>query len=744
MKPLKPLIFLSLIVFLWSLMYANTYAQNTWDNRTYPHEIGFQNRIKPMLKRIASKGFGKKSLANSKCPDTGLLVKTWALKGDSIISPYTGRKYVQGETGYFGPKARNEKGEIIAFGGDPLKKDLPPATATLLLNPDDPKAKAFLSIPGNLRQQYHFACKNWIRFYPLLADTMGEAWKEKFYYWVSNYSEKRRPSDGNREMLDLSRAHNLVGEKGQLLGGNTFDGGTENHKTMWRTSALLYSQLFPESAKISGYSLEEAEKLTKEMLLNFAQRLLHTGNGEYDSEVYYPHSIEAFLNLYDFSPDPDTKALAKFILDYYFATYGLKVIDGAEAGAMKRGYLPSTNADEMEEMQWAFFDHTSRPMNEAIITIQQATTSYRPNKIICNITQKNLPLPFEAKMSRPFYHMDYPHAFAETFYCSEHFALGNVQMTLVDNPNQQMIWSVMAQGTQGALAFSGGHPMRESTSGHSPYTQTLHAKGTLILMTAPTQYQEVKEPIGPQHTKLRRANLWHLPKEDQPKNFELANRQKYGQKPLHNIEKPDNMSADKLDIFWKKSLNSASSWFFFPKELKPQWMDGAYFIEANQTYLAIIPLSQDHFILNPSDEITKQLTNKKAKSFFQRYALIDFLGQTSGYIVEVVEKKDYTSLHDFAQALKKKTKLDDSQLEKQRLTYKSLYGDALEMQYQAKLLRCKAKINGKIQDWDNHTQGAVYTSPYIQVKDGIMKISDGKDSYQINFKGEKPVWREEK
>ena len=91
------------------------------------------------------------------------------------------------------------------------------------------------------------------------------------------------------------------------------------------------------------------------MLRDFLKRLLVTGNGEYDSQVYYPHSIEAFMNLYDFSPDEETRALAKFALDYYFVTYGLKVIDGTLAGAQKRGYLAGYSPNEMENMLWAFF-----------------------------------------------------------------------------------------------------------------------------------------------------------------------------------------------------------------------------------------------------------------------------------------------------------------------------------------------------------------------------------------------------
>ncbi|NJO70088.1 MAG: hypothetical protein HC830_13115 [Bacteroidetes bacterium] len=145
-------------------MILNQIAAQSWSVDTYPDEKGYQQRIAGMLPKIAAKRFGIRSLALSKCPDTGLPVRMWAVEGEEIISPYTGRKYKQGPTDYFGPKARNANGEISAFGGDPLKYDLPPATAALLLNPKDSLARAFLSIPGNLRQQYHFACKTGLVF----------------------------------------------------------------------------------------------------------------------------------------------------------------------------------------------------------------------------------------------------------------------------------------------------------------------------------------------------------------------------------------------------------------------------------------------------------------------------------------------------------------------------------------------------------------------------------------------------
>ncbi len=727
-------------ILLLSFIIGNSNAQ-PWSDKTYPDENGYQQRIKGVLPKIAAKGFGIRSLAVSKCPDTGLPVRVWAVEGDDIISPYTGRKYKQGSTDYFGPKARNEKGEISAFGGDPLKYDLPPATATLLLNPENAAARAFLSIPGNLRQQYHFACKNWARFYPLLADQMSEQWRSDFWSHVASYAEGRRPSDGpSREWLTLTNKHNLVGQPGQLLGGNPLDGGTENHKTMWRTSGLLYSQILPDTCRVSGYPAKEAEKLTKDMIRDYLKRLLLTGNGEYDSQIYYPHSIEGFLNLYDFSPDEETRLLAKFALDYYFVTYGLKVIDGTIAGAQKRGYLANGIAGEMETMLWAYFNNTSRDMSREVLTIQQATTKYRPNQVIYNIANKNIALPFEARMSRPFYHMDYPHAFAETFYCSNSYAMGNIQMTIVDNPNQQMVWSVVTRGKEMPYCFSGGHPMRGSTSGHSPYNQTLQSKGTLILLTAPTLIPAQPDTsIAPTYSKAKRDNLWLLPKEEQGDNFEFKNRMKYASKELTRINPPADNSPAEIERFWNESKGSATSWFYYPKNLSPVEKDGIFFLETETMLMAVVPISKGGFVWAP--KIAKN-GNSEWHKFFKDYSIIAFPGEVSGYVVETAEKSSYGSIDNFCQALLRKTNLDLSKLSQDKeIIYTSLYGEKLRMVYNPNGLSCSAWINGKKQDWTNHTNGAVYDSPFLKVKNGMMKVSDGKNAYEIDFRKEKPDFK---
>lgn len=380
-------------------------------------------------------------------------------------------------------------------------------------------------------------------------------------------------------------------------------------------------------------------------------------------------------------------------------------------------------------------------MSREVLTLQQTTTKYRPNLVIYNIINKNIPLPFEARISRPFYHMDYPHAFAETFYCSNTYAMGNIQMTVVDNPNQQMVWSVVTPGKEMPYCFSGGHPMRGSTSGHSPYTQTLQSKGTLILLTAPTVAPSLPDSsVAPTYSKLKRDNLWLLPKEEQGENFELKNRMKYATKELIPVSPPvDNLPAE-IERFWNESKGSASSWFYYPKQLNPVERDGFFFLETETMLLAVIPLSKGGFVWAPQISWSG---NSEWHKFFKDYNVIVFPGEVSGYVIETAERSSFGNIDNFRQAILKNTRLNLTGLNVNReLNYTSLNGQKLKMIYNPSGLRCNAWINGDKQDWDKHTKGAVYDSPYLKVKNGVMKVSDGKNAYKIDFHKEKPEFKQ--
>ncbi|MCC5829035.1 MAG: hypothetical protein JJU36_06260 [Phycisphaeraceae bacterium] len=681
-----------------------------WSVTTFDDEAGFQRRIHPTIPALAQQSVGVRSLAASRCPDTDLPVRVWAVEGETIISPYTGRAYIQGPTGYFGPKARNEDGEITAFGGDPLKYDLPPAQARLMLDPDDQQVRAFLSIPGNLNQQYHFAAVNWCRLYPVFAEKLGEEWQQRFAQAVAEYREKRRPSDGEREHAPMASAHDLVGEPGELLGGGVEDGGTENHKTMNRTSGLLYAQLLGDEAKISGYPAPEARNIITEMIRHYLDMLLRTGSGEYDSSTYYPYSIRGFLNLYDFSPDPATRDMARFALDYYLATYGLKVFNGYHTGAQKRGFTSGFGMAEMEALLWAYLPKGTTSMESPpILTIQQATTDYRPNRVISNIITKNVELPFEAFIARPTYHLRDHNAFQETFYCSHAFAMGSIAMTMVDNPTQQTVWSLNIRDRDGSRIVGGGQPRFRSPEGHSPYDQVIQKRSALILVTGQTGPRPEGELDSQQRQRYRHAEreLEHLPL-DAPVRERI-----------------------------ERGPNLAESWLYLPRDVQYTRRGDWIGLRIGDAYVAVRPLGSGGaaFIDPPEESDDRRLRN------LGRYIVLVSPGDRTGFVVDVADRREHRSMAAFLREVENRTSLNlDAFQEQGVVRYTSLAGDELEMRYQPTRLRAEGTINGEPIDWSHWAGGGVYKSPYIQIADGLMYVTDGREAYEVRITGTGPVY----
>lgn len=147
------------------------------------------------------------------------------------------------------------------------------------------------------------------------------------------------------------------------------------------------------------------------------------------------------------------------------------------------------------------------------------------------------------------------------------------------------------------------------------------------------------------------------------------------------------------------------------------------------------PFRDGGYVFSPPDSSLSSLS-KQPGSFFSDYSLIVFQGEISGYIVESAEKSEFKSFNKFLEAVTAREMPNFSGIEDDlEINYTSLHGDSLRMQYRPYGLRCKGTINGVVQDWDNFTQGAVYDSPYLSIKNGIMKVSDGKQGYSVDFTG---------
>ena len=658
-----------------------------WDVATYPDEAGFQGRIRETVAHLAAQKYGR-GKAKSTCPDTGLPMESWALEGEDIISPYSGRRFKQGPTGYFGPLERDAEGRITRFGGDPLKYDLPVVTARLLMVPDDSAARSFLSIPGNLRQQYHFAAMNWVRLYGLLHEKMDAGWHAALREAVAEYAEARHASDGSREhLLPVSVPFTLVGEPGELLGGNRADGGTENHKTQWRTSALLYAQWFGSGAAVSGCSCEEAQRLVLEMLQDFAARLSETGNGEYDSSIYYVYTIASFLNLYDFSPDPQTRALAKFVVDYFLATYGMKLLQGRLIGAGKRGFAAGPERSDTDRMYWVFCPPVSGRSGDAVCTsLHQATTNYRPNRVISRILRGEMSLPFEARMRRPSYHMDRPNVAHETFVRGAGYALGSIILGEVDNPNQQTVWSLGLEGDGVPCVVGGGQPRHRNPCGHSPHDQVFQVGASMILVSGENRVAGT---------------------------------------PLVTLS-----GAVPAAERWQKAPELAESWLFVLRGQGRVVEEGRrLWIHTGKAAATVTALGTPFF------ELTEGDNSDKACALFSEYRVFVTTGRPSGFVVEAGGCGAEEDFESFRRAIERGTMIDDRAFaEAGRVTVRNAAGREIAFRYNPEHLKPEAVVDGVPVDYGDWANGRAYDSPVIRTGDGRIVFSGGHESYSAEFR----------
>ncbi|MEX0324012.1 MAG: hypothetical protein AB3N63_17775 [Puniceicoccaceae bacterium] len=697
-----------------------------WSVDSFSYENGFQLRTEGMLDRIAEKDVMDRSKASSICPDTGLPVLTWALEGETIISPYSGRAYIQGNTGYFGPKERNDLGQISKFGGDPLKHSLMYATAKMLLNPDDPELKAFLGIPGNLRQQYHFAAVNWGRFWPLFHDEMGSDWNQAFMEAISDYSESGRPSDGYRQYPPLRNPHTLVGDPDEHLGG----GGTENHKTMWRSTALLYAQLFPNDALISGHPTKQAQEQVEGLFSDYASKLFTIGNGEYDSSIYCPYSIKAFLNLHDFSPNPETKAMAKSVMDYYLATYGLKMFNGTMTGAQRRGYPNSHAWNDMDLHLWAWVGGSNSPASadQKTTSLHQITSSYRPNRIITDLIHKDVDLPFEAWINHPFYDMSGPDYHLEYYYQDREFSLGSVQLHDINNSGQQTTWVLALRGESGdTVTITGGQPRWIQRGGFSPYDQYVQHKNTLIYMmdqTAPNEYGNIPETL-----ESHSQTLGHI----------SYDRYSGRAGPLVELDVPDGNSSDQWSTFLENGIRYAGTFLWIPrKDVDIDSVSGERIIlRIGKTRVIIIPIAGKASLHAPDTESWNLDTLPNSTKMLANDQLLILPGTPGGFVMEVIDAGDFDSNANV------RNRLNLDQLDKDRVGWQLADGNTLSLQYQAQKLRPRAFIDGKSMIPEAWQGRGHVDSPYLKIKDGRFNITDGKSGYEANYNDpQNPVFKQ--
>jgi len=149
-------------------------------------------------------------------------------------------------------------------------------------------------------------------------------------------------------------------------GNRYFDqSGTENHKIMWLAAANVMPS-YVEGDRFSGMGTAEALAKAKKQLRDYVKGLYAHGQGEWDSSTYLMFDLHGMLNIYDFAKDAETRLLARAALDWYVAGYALKYRDGVYTAPNQRGFAGSAASTISDQTGWLWWDSQARiSTNEA-------------------------------------------------------------------------------------------------------------------------------------------------------------------------------------------------------------------------------------------------------------------------------------------------------------------------------------------------------------------------------------------
>ena len=324
-------------------------------------------------------------------------------------------------------------------GGDPGKYLPGAAMARLLQNPEDPEALKFMNDERSPKEHYHFAAINWARFLPLFGNVLTDETRSKLAESAAAYSAYLNPS------------------------------GTENHRTMSLCAANVLPD-YLEGGRLAHKDRAEALSEAKEKLRRYVKGLYAAGQGEWDSPTYLMFDLHGMLNIYDFSKDSETRLIAAAALDFFTASYALKYRDGLFAGPNQRGYYDKPVVSIADHTGWLWWGAGRDPESckAFYYALHPATSTWRPNRILTAIARKQVFfLPQTQLNTKPNYWFGQqktpvPGEYPETLHISRSFSMGSIWRGF---GSQITRFHLVAEGDNGPLALSGGHPRKSDHTG---------------------------------------------------------------------------------------------------------------------------------------------------------------------------------------------------------------------------------------------------------------------------------------
>ncbi len=499
-------------------------------------------------------------------------------------------------------------------------------------------------------------------------------------------------------------------------------GGTENFVNMLRTSGYLLAQ------KGINLNLPHAKQRLEEKTdwLNYKAR--HTylrGVAEWDSSTYTIYNLIGWLNLYDFAEDENIKNVAKAVLDYYASAIALKYTYGVYGGGEQRGggAIPSFNSHP-DYLGWLWFSQYI-PESSSFFKwpsylqlIHPATSSYRPPKEAILLARKKSNQESYYQNVKGNYGLSkllYP----EVFYIGKTYTLGTV---FVPAGGQVINWKLVSypQPSNTALVLTGSNSYDSKINqrngvGKTNFDRYVQHRNILAQMTYVPQ--DVESDFKKQKFRSFLSNTI--------KKIACGNTCRYIlQNKLNDFIPLVNYPVKK-----NRGKYQISNYISYPKETKIIQKQDRYFLELNETYVAIYP-----FISQESKSNKISLASTKQRNYLEVTAP---LGTLAGFMVEVGNKLEHQSFEQFQNKILANSKLDLSQSKQGKLNYIDAQGNKLTIDYQFSQSQATWKVNNKK---INFNYAKLYQGDNFKIENQILQIKSQDSIYQIDYRSKIPIF----
>lgn len=547
--------------------------------------------------------------------------------------------------------------------------------------------------------------------------------------------------------------------------------GTENHVGMSRTAGYLYAQYalenYPEVFPEAQQRLHEMETWIR----YFSQRIFTTGTGEFNSESYGTYNVIGWLNVYDFTNDPEIKKCARAVLDYYAAEIALHYTQGIASGSDMRGNRAITSLyGSQSYLGWLWFGDSPFPAsvesidkqwdaaNSMIQIIHAALSNYRPPLETVELALKEKNIPAFYKNAKSCYLMQDTSYIKQTFYIDTNFSMGAGYFPYGgwSSGNWQIVdWKLVSrvEADSGKSAqFIAGQGMVEPSNSYMgnhrmPFDQLAHYNNTLVQLTrVPKNADSIKLAVK------KRYENWH---NNWKKDFYMRF--------------PDDTDKENPVHFQNLPVHSNQSFLVLANQgfINFHYHDSLMLIELEKSVVVIRTIN-GHRPSNPS-------LDKKAGIWIIKTQAEK--NNLCGFIVEVMNKKtdslkNNMQVAHYFEIMKQAEILHNDG--NQHITYRNSQGDTMDIKYQI-----KGSFQEPIYDWgygpvnagniqqrmpykqpawpsgeghgkvanvsingipllDPTSKWPVYSGPKLLIENGRMLIHGSKSTYTVDYTS-KPV-----